>query len=301
MTRMKPVEHNGYEKRTEEIRIIWKEHQWLYVFIGLIVGLLISSFIQADRSEFLLNLVPEAVGISFGVFVVDRLYRYWERQRIQKLIRKEIITNLSNMVMKTANGLSPAYIWGMPIRQKYGQNGMDGTTPANGRQIKWLFMYTFVGTKTSQLSTDFIDSALTSDTLLSLGNINSANEITLHEALLKLRNLINQRKNIDKKLLSQARKYLDNLKQHVDEQEIYEVLNNDIYIPMVCVDQDINIMRWSKNIVASIDVGKHTVTVPILQPLVPVDDEAKNLSEETPPLSEVEEWILHEYDTTTGS
>lgn len=296
---MKPMQHNDYyDERDEEIRLIWKEHQWLYIVVGVIIGLLISAFVQSHTSAFLLNLVPEAVGISFGVFVVDRLYRYWQRQRIQYLIKKEIITNLSNMVVKTQNGLVPTYSWGMPIRKKYGQNGMNGSTSANGRHIKWLFMFTFIGTKTRQLSTYFIDSALTSDIFLSLGNINSVNEVTLHEALLKLRNLINQRKDMDERLLPQERDYLNALRQKTDEQEIREISNKDIYVVMVCVDQEINIMRWSKHIIASIIAGKHTVTVPILQPLAPIDEEAKGLSEETPSLSKVEEWILREYHIT---
>lgn len=295
MTRTNPDEHNEYENRTEEIRVIWKEHQWLYIFVGLIVGLLISSFVQADVSEFLRNLIPEAIGIGFGIFVIDKLYRYWQQQRTLQLIKKEILSNLEAILSQSKNGIMPSTSWAMPLRNIYGKGGINGTTRVKGKHIKWLFMYLVMGTKVVQLRTDFIDSALTSDSLLLLGKVDSPDQITIHEALLKLRTLIARRKYLDETLVPKSRTDLGSLRQIFDDDTERQISNNDLYIPMVCVDMDINIMRWSKNILTSINSGKNTVVVPELQPIAPIHDEAEKITEEIPPPSMIEEWILNQY------
>jgi hypothetical protein len=288
---MKPLDNTENKTRTQEIRIIWKQHQWLYIIIGFIIGLLFTALTQVHTTDFFLNLIPEALGISFGVFVIDRLYRHWERQRLLQLIKKEIISNLSLMTTKTKSEITPAYIWGMPIRSRYGKNDMDGITSVTGQHIKWLFIYLITGTNASQLRTDFIESALTSDTLLLLGNIDFSKETTFHEALLELRNLIDRRKNIDEKLLKQSGEYLYDLTQQVEENKTYQLSNMKILEPMACINLDINIISWSQNIIASINTGKPTVTIPKLRPIAPIDKEAKQISEETPQPSEIEEWI----------
>jgi hypothetical protein len=289
---MESTEKPENQTRTQEIRIIWKQHQWLYIIVGFIIGLLFTALIQVNTTEFFLNLIPEALGIGFGVFVVDRLYRHWQRHRILNLIKKELIFNLSQLMMKNKSVITPSYTLGMPVRSMYGKNEAHGTISVRGRHIKWLFMYIFVGTKSSQLRTVFIEDALTSDILLLLGNAGSSKEITIHEALLELRNLIDKRKYMDENLLKQSREYLDDLSRRVQENEMYQIPNMDIITPMVCIDLDINIIGWSQHIIASIDAGKSTVTIPTkLQPTSPIEKEAQGVSEETPQPSEIEEWI----------
>jgi hypothetical protein len=289
---MKSLNNKEDESRTQEIRMIWKQHQWLYVIIGFIIGLLFTALTQVHTIDFFLNLIPEALGISFGVFVVDRLYRHWERQRLLKLIKKEIISNLSHMMTKREGYITPIYKWVMPIREAYGLSGIKKTTSVTGQQIKLLWMYLIVGVNTSQLRTDFIDSALTSDTLLLSGNIDLSDRITIHESLLNLSYLINKRKSngIDE-LLKKPRLEIDALISQVGIHQEYPLSNNLIYVPMHCIDLDINIISWSQNIIASINSGNLAVTVPKLQPIAPLEKVAKEISEETPQPSDIEEWI----------
>ncbi len=294
MNKMESTEKPENQSRGQEIRIIWKQHQWLYIIVGFIIGLLFTALIQVSTVDFFLNLIPEALGIGFGVFVVDRLYRHWERQRLLKLIKKELIFNLSQMVDKTTSGITPACIWGMPTRIKYGENGTKGTTPVTHQQMEWLLIYSLVGTKARRFRTDFVDSALTSDTLLLLGIFYSSKEVMFHEALLELRNLVDKRKNMDSMLTDI--KNLDKLKKAV-ENKTYQIPNMDILVLMACIDLDINIISWSKNIITSIDNGKSTVIIPKLQPISPIDELAKDISKEIPTLTEVEKWIRNwEFD-----
>lgn len=74
----------------------WEENQGLYVFGGVVIGLLLFPLVDAvsaDLRGFLDNLVPEAVGIAFTVFFLDRLnQRRDDKQRLldtqERLIRE---------------------------------------------------------------------------------------------------------------------------------------------------------------------------------------------------------------------
>jgi hypothetical protein len=294
MSTVTPNEHNGYEERGEEIRLIWKQHQWLYVIVGFIIGLLFLPLVGGLSSEFLLNLVPEAIGIGFGVFVIDRLYRYWQQKRLLQLIKKELISNARELIWKSDNGINVSHIWAMPVRLKYGSSDYDGTTTVTGQYIKWLDNYMRVGGRVSQLRTDFIDSALTSDVLILLGSDKSPSEITFHEALAHLRNEIRKCVHIYEKLLPLSRETLSELKQRVPDHEEYDLPNSYIYDVMACVDRQINTIRWSKSILQSINADRNSVTVPVLQPVAPVRKEAERLIQGTPDISEAEEWILNQ-------
>ena len=74
----------------------WEENQGLYVFGGVVIGLLLFpllNMLSSDISVFLEGLVPEGVGIAFTVFFLDRLnQRREEKLRLldtqERLIRE---------------------------------------------------------------------------------------------------------------------------------------------------------------------------------------------------------------------
>lgn len=69
--------------RWREIRDIWKNNQWLYMFTGFLLGIMFFPALQIMSSNFnelLQSLVPEAFGIVFTVLFVDRLY---EQRRVE--------------------------------------------------------------------------------------------------------------------------------------------------------------------------------------------------------------------------
>ena len=84
------------------IRQYWKENAWVYLIIGLSIGVLIPGFlqsIQADAiNDFLLNLVPEAVGIFFTVLIIDRL----DSIREQQVIKDQLVRRLQSRYNHTA-------------------------------------------------------------------------------------------------------------------------------------------------------------------------------------------------------
>lgn len=78
------------EERWQEIRNQWSTYPSLYAVVGFILGLMFFPamyYLFTDPLELLKDFVPEVMGITFVVFVVDRAYRDLEkRQRIQQLI-----------------------------------------------------------------------------------------------------------------------------------------------------------------------------------------------------------------------
>lgn len=74
------------EDRRQTIQKLWQENQWLYVLIGVFIGLVLSQFYSIEIASFVQNLIPEAVGIGFTVLVIDLLnQRRDERHRIREL------------------------------------------------------------------------------------------------------------------------------------------------------------------------------------------------------------------------
>ncbi len=78
------------EERWHKIQELWKSHKSLYGIAGFIIGILLFPALQyffTDSAGLLKDLVPEAFGIIFAVFVIDRIYRMHERRaREQNLI-----------------------------------------------------------------------------------------------------------------------------------------------------------------------------------------------------------------------
>jgi hypothetical protein len=104
MYRHESVEDNmdyGIEERWQEIRKLWKQNQWLYVLIGIFIGLLISPFIGTDKQEFLEGLVPEALGIGFTVLILDRLATRHSKAQMKDYLIYKMRSSLHDEVVRS--------------------------------------------------------------------------------------------------------------------------------------------------------------------------------------------------------
>lgn len=73
--------------RIKEIQAIWNQYQGLYVVGGILIGLLFFPFLElfiSDLSQLLIGLVPEAIGIGFTVFFLDRIYQKRETEQLKR-------------------------------------------------------------------------------------------------------------------------------------------------------------------------------------------------------------------------
>ncbi len=84
------------------IQVLWKENEWVYLIVGLVIGILIPYFVEQIGAEnirdFLSNLVPEAVGIFFTVLIIDRL----DSIREQQVIKDQLVRRLQSRYNHTA-------------------------------------------------------------------------------------------------------------------------------------------------------------------------------------------------------
>ena len=81
------------ESLTQTLRRLWRENQWVYLLVGIAIGLLIHPLLgrlQLNQYlDFLNDLVPEAVGIIFTVLILDRLDNLREKRQVRdQLIRR---------------------------------------------------------------------------------------------------------------------------------------------------------------------------------------------------------------------
>jgi len=78
--------------RLKEIQNIWEQYQGLYVVGGILIGLLLFPFLELlinDLSNLLIGLVPEAIGIGFTVFFLDKIYKRREVEGLKKRLVRE--------------------------------------------------------------------------------------------------------------------------------------------------------------------------------------------------------------------
>lgn len=93
------------EERQKQIDKIWRDSRWLWFLPGLTVGLLIGLPIQlgdAPASWFLDGIWPEALGIIFTVFIIDRLYTWREEQRRMIELKARLIREAQSTVNDVA-------------------------------------------------------------------------------------------------------------------------------------------------------------------------------------------------------
>lgn len=84
------------------LRLYWKENQWVYLIVGLAIGIMLSYLFQSIQAnainEFMLSLVPEGVGIFFTVLIIDRLDSIREAQ----VIKDQLVRRLQSRYNHTA-------------------------------------------------------------------------------------------------------------------------------------------------------------------------------------------------------
>jgi uncharacterized protein YjbI with pentapeptide repeats len=92
--------------RSDEIRLIWSDHQWLYIVIGFLGGLLCFpalQFVIEDLSSLIRDFVPEAVGILITVALIDRLNRQRDIKNAEKQLHEQLARSASSIVNDVAS------------------------------------------------------------------------------------------------------------------------------------------------------------------------------------------------------
>lgn len=99
------TDKNETTGRWEEIKQIWANWKFLYVAAGFLLGLLAfpaTQIIITDIGSFLRDLVPEAVGIVFTVFLVDRIYTVRDERRRTEELKERLVLEAGSSSNETA-------------------------------------------------------------------------------------------------------------------------------------------------------------------------------------------------------
>lgn len=87
--------------RIKETQAIWKQYQGLYVVAGILIGLLLFPLLElviTDLRALLIGLVPQAIGVGFMIFFLDKIYT---RHNTEQL-KKRLIHEASSQSQETA-------------------------------------------------------------------------------------------------------------------------------------------------------------------------------------------------------
>ena len=100
-------ENQYHEKRWQEIKNIWIDNRWLYAFSGFLLGIFTMPVVNLIRStnEVTMALAPEAIGIVFTVFVIDRLASNRSREELIERLHIDLLSTSNDKVVSAIERL----------------------------------------------------------------------------------------------------------------------------------------------------------------------------------------------------
>jgi hypothetical protein len=91
--------------RNEEIRLIWKEHQWLYVILGFALGVLVCLYTGlkiANLPSVVVDFLPEIIAVIFTVRVIDHNNRLRDDRNALKQLQEQLVRDARSSVNDVA-------------------------------------------------------------------------------------------------------------------------------------------------------------------------------------------------------
>lgn len=107
---MAKISPRGRISLFKQVRVLFQENEWLYLLVGLMAGLLLwplfTYWLQAEFfNEFLVSLVPEAVGITFTIVILDRLDHLRETRLLKNQLRRQLHSYYNPTALQAAEEL----------------------------------------------------------------------------------------------------------------------------------------------------------------------------------------------------
>ena len=104
---MKETKSHTQRTRWQEIQEIWMNNRWLYFMSGIIFGVILMPAIQliGNSSEIIHSLTPEAIGIFFTVFIVERLASNRSREELIERLHVDLLSISNDKVISALDRL----------------------------------------------------------------------------------------------------------------------------------------------------------------------------------------------------
>jgi hypothetical protein len=93
------------EQHWQDVKTIWRQNQWLYIFAGFVAGIGVFPAARAlitIPNGMVENMIAESFGIVITVLVIDRLYQRRERARRRYERREQLIHEMGSPDNATA-------------------------------------------------------------------------------------------------------------------------------------------------------------------------------------------------------
>ena len=87
---------------------LWRENEWLYLIIGVMLGLLLDPMVRAMQGNvnaLLESLVPETISILFTVVILDRLDYYREARQVKEQLMRQMHSRYNHMALQAVEEL----------------------------------------------------------------------------------------------------------------------------------------------------------------------------------------------------
>jgi uncharacterized protein YjbI with pentapeptide repeats len=165
--------------RDDEIRVIWKEHQWLYLVVGFVVGVLFCLLIQLSIQNlpaFIIDFIPELAGILLMLLIVDR----WIKRQEKRAVEHEQFEQYVRDARSSANNVTANAILQLRDRNKLiGSNALLIGKNLSGANLQNAKLYEANLYKTNLMMANLQGALLTSSNLcdsnLVMANVSEAN------------------------------------------------------------------------------------------------------------------------------
>lgn len=206
-------------------------------------------------------------------------------------LRNELIGNLAVLLTKTPDTILATGELAMAARRRM-TGGRREASDISGKHLSWLAMYLICAAPTSNLTTQFLDVALTSGEFLNfVKESHSFEPSLLQNRMLELKRNFDRLQFIAKGFGEQRARLADELFAIPNDEDLNSIENEKLSIAFVFQDCELNIVKLLAAILKHLDGDTNALQNVKLNPTSPFPETAKQLEQDRPLKADVLAWL----------
>ena len=212
-------------------------------------------------------------------------------------LKRELLLNLTQLTQKEKDKkIRFNSHWGGPARRSY-KGGLSDSSDMPITYLKWLAYYLMFKCSGDNLSTQFLDQALTSGAFLVYDFDNNTYKSGLiHNALFQLKENINRMKvftegSLHDRLIAFTTKYVPVNNPSVNTDKNVTASNEELILPLACYDCEQNVAMLCVALAKALDGNTEPLMNLKLNPTNPSPDEAEKIEAERTTIEDIETWL----------
>jgi hypothetical protein len=206
-------------------------------------------------------------------------------------LKNELIGNLAALLTKTPDTILATEDFAMAARR--GLTGdRDEVSDISGKHLGWLAMYLLCAAPTSNLTTQFLNAALTSGEFLNfVKESHSFEPSLLQNRMLELKKNLDRLQFLTKGFSEQRSRLADELFGIPNDESLISIENEKLSVAFVFQDCELNVVKLLSAILKYLDGDTKALQNVQLNPTSPFPETAKQLKQERPVKSDVITWL----------